>query len=520
MSTLKSQDRPQEFHQSLAFFASDLFHKVQVSGIFPDSKHFADATPKVAWEEVYHQFELQSSLPDFSLIEFVNDNFILPKPIQLEHQTKHKTVCAHIEALWSVLMKQPDQQSKNSLLPLNFPYLVPGGRFREIYYWDSYFTALGLMVSGRKSLVKSMVKNFIQLQQSIGCIPNGNRSYYYSRSQPPVLGMMVDMLFATEEENEDPQFLRQCVEAMEIEYAYWMQGSEKLSDSFQTNRHVLKMPNGGYLNRYWDEQASPRPESYREDMHAAANKHGDEKLLFYRNIRAACESGWDFSSRWLADPHDLESIQTTNIVPVDLNCLMYKLEVLLSRYWLKLGESQKSSEFLQKSDTRKATIQAYLWDTENSYFVDFNLKTKMQSNVLSLAGVLPLFTELASQSQADAVAHRLTNQFLCDGGLITTLCQSEQQWDAPNGWAPLQWFAVKGLQHYQHHATATHIMQKWIATVEHYYDVHGSLMEKYNVKEIEHVAQGGEYEVQHGFGWTNGVTLAFYQLLEKASAQA
>ncbi|MEP4889414.1 MAG: alpha,alpha-trehalase TreF [Aliiglaciecola sp.] len=520
MSKVKVLNPPQEFTDSLTFFDSALFHQVQTSGLFKDSKQFADATPKTSWSKIYHEFERQSAQANFNLADFVTEFFSLPEPIELEQHIVHKTVAEHVEALWPVLMKQPDEQGNNSLLPLKRPYIVPGGRFREIYYWDSYFTALGLLHSGRRELVKSMLLNFIQLQQSIGCIPNGNRSYYYSRSQPPILAMMADLLVSSDTETSDTQFLTQCTEAMETEYAFWMQGAEQLSQPYEAHRHVVRMPNGGLLNRYWDDQGTPRPESYAEDMHAAADKHGDEKTHFYRNIRAACESGWDFSSRWLADPEDLQSIQTTEIVPIDLNCLMYKLEVLLSNYWGKLGEQTKSLEYLQKSEQRKQNIQSYLWNAELGFYMDFNLLTQRQSKIISLAGVLPLFVALAEPSQAAAVASRLKNEFLSVGGLITTLCQTQQQWDAPNGWAPLHWFAVKGLQQYQQDDLASQIMQKWLSTVERYFQLNGSLMEKYNVQQIEYSAQGGEYEVQHGFGWTNGVTMAFYKMLEGESAQA
>ncbi|MDO6712961.1 alpha,alpha-trehalase TreF [Aliiglaciecola sp. 2_MG-2023] len=514
MSTLIGRQTAGNFEQSLAFFSSALFHQVQTSGLFTDSKHFADATPKTDWDEIYQQYEQQSASGHFKLAEFVEQYFSFPEPIKLAENVRYQTVAEHIEALWSLLQKQPDVDSKDSLLPLRFPYLVPGGRFREIYYWDSYFTSLGLLSSGRKELVKSMVLNFIQLQKDIGCIPNGNRSYYFSRSQPPVLGLMVDMLFKSEGNYKDLDFLKECVEAMDSEYAFWMAGAEQLSEPFQTHRRSVRMPNGGILNRYWDEQACPRAESYAEDIDSAEHKKDHEKSTFYRHIRAACESGWDFSSRWLADTEDLQSIQTTDIIPVDLNCLLYQLEVLLSQYWDLLGQKSKSQLYQQKSETRKVTIQSYFWDSTDNFYRDFNLKTTSQSAVMSLAGVLPLFVNLANHEQAEAVASRLENEFLCAGGLLTTLCQSSQQWDAPNGWAPLHWFAVKGLQQYQQNELATRIMQNWLANVEHYFQAHGSLMEKYNVKEIDHVAQGGEYEVQHGFGWTNGVTSAFYQLME------
>ena len=501
--------------QSLRFFSSEMFHQVQMSGMFDDSKQFADATPRVSWGEIYQQYQLQSTKAEFDLHAFVEHFFELPQPIELLPDHAQQDVAQHIEKLWERLLKQPDSQQANSLLALEYPYLVPGGRFREIYYWDSYFTALGLMESGREHIVESMIRNFIQLQQQVGCIPNGNRSYYYSRSQPPVLALMVELLTGADMLSLDSAFFASCLDAMESEYHYWMGGSEELTGDYQGHRHVVRMPNGGLLNRFWDPKALPRPESYREDIEAAATLPSHEQQQFFRNIRAACESGWDFSSRWLADPHDLKSIQTTDIIPVDLNSLLYKLELLLGEYFAALHDSDKASLYRQKAQQRINTINQYLWCDEQQMFVDFNIKTGRPSPVVSLAAAVPLFVGIANQQQAQSVASILEKKFLYPGGLVTTICQSDQQWDAPNGWAPLQWFAVKGLSRYGFDDLAMRVIKAWLNTVESYFAEHHCLMEKYNVASFEQAAKGGEYEVQHGFGWTNGVTLAFYAMLDK-----
>ena len=152
-----------------------------------------------------------------------------------------ENIISHIENLWTVLQRKSDLGIHgSSLLPLPYEYIVPGGRFREIYYWDSYFTMLGLKESGLHELMESMVRNFVHLIDNYGHMPNGNRTYYLSRSQPPVLSMMVDLLSEVKGEKVYTHYYP----AIEKEYLYWM-------DEYKTTRHVVKMPDGSTLNRYY-----------------------------------------------------------------------------------------------------------------------------------------------------------------------------------------------------------------------------------------------------------------------------
>jgi len=498
-----------------SFFESELFHCVQMSGVFKDSKTFADAKPNLSWSVIYDAFANKKDSKSFDIKLFVMEYFTLPTPINFNETTKANSVEEYIAFLWKKLERQPDQQTGSSLLPLSRPYVVPGGRFREIYYWDSYFTALGLIESGRADLLESMILNFIELQDQLGQIPNGNRHYYWSRSQPPVLSLMVE-LFIQHQSDKQAQlgknFLKTCIDGLEKEYTFWMSGAEKLSQVCNAERRVVKMSDGSLLNRYWDDQPTPRPESYREDIEEASAIPQSERPCFYRNVRAACESGWDFSSRWLKNPHSLESINTTNIVPIDLNCLLLKLEQVLAKYHLLVGHSEKSRAFSKKENHRKLAIDKYLWNAHSGFYFDYDIEAKSITSIESLAAVLPLFVEIANEHQAGQVKNRLANQFLAPGGLLTTLSNSQQQWDSPNGWAPLHWFAVAGLKNYRFNELSNEIVERWINTVESYFNQHAQLMEKYDVLKPQNVAQGGEYEVQHGFGWTNGVTLAFYRM--------
>ena len=284
-----------------------LFVAVQMAALYTDGKAFPDAIPKSSPETSladYHR--LDPKLPD-ALKAFVAGHFELPS----EHDAAPAlpagaAITAHIDALWSVLTRETVNAPRwSSLLPLPRPYVVPGGRFREMYYWDSYFTMLGLLESGRADLVKDMVEDFASLIERYGHVPNGTRTYYLSRSQPPFFFLMVGLLNAGDPAEAYARFLPQ----LKREYAFWMAGADQLPAG-GSHRRVIAMPDGTVLNRYWDDRDTPRDESYREDTELARTSHRPAKQV-YRDIRAAAESGWDFGSRWFADGHTLASIATT-----------------------------------------------------------------------------------------------------------------------------------------------------------------------------------------------------------------
>jgi alpha,alpha-trehalase len=504
----KSDCLTSQLQDSLDFFDSEFFKAVQLSGIFKDSKTFADAIPKIPFNEISEKYKAKKKkdLP-LDLHEFINDFFNIPIYEDILIKEKHTDINEYITALWLKLERPSDQETSGSLLPLQRPYVVPGGRFREVYYWDTYFTALGLIESNRIDLIESLLANFVQLQSHYGCIPNGNRSYYISRSQPPIIGLLVELLLPHMENQK--QFLASNIVAIETEYKFWMQGHEDLSADNTEHRRVVKMPDGSFLNRYWDDNASPRPESYREDVELLNESKPADEEAFYRNIRAACESGWDFSSRWLGRDYSLASIRTTRILPIDLNCLLYKQEMLLSQYYSMLENNNTSLRYADYASTRKNAINRYMWSPKHAFFMDYDLDKQDQSVIKSLAGVLPLFVELSNAQQAEQVGKVIEQQFLKKGGLVTTAINTSQQWDSPNGWAPLHWFTVQGLLQYKQNPLAEKIQRRWLKTVELYFSQTGKLMEKYNVCQQSDEAKGGEYDVQEGFGWTNGVYQAF-----------
>lgn len=482
-----------------------LFEAVQLSRIYADGKSFPDAIPKSEPSAIMKAYLAQKNSKGFNLKNFVDQHFNLPESHTALYQSDIKAgIEKHLDTLWAVLQRNPDTVSayKTSLLPLPKPYLVPGGRFREVYYWDSYFTMLGLKEAHKTKLIKDMVDNFAYLINTYGFIPNGNRTYYLTRSQPPFFAAMVQLLC---QDNPDVK-LSDYTGALEKEYYFWMKGADQLVPGKAIN-HVVRLNDGTVLNRYYDAGDQPREESYRED-NEAAKLTSQNPAVFLRNVRSAAESGWDFSSRWFADGKNYSQIITTDLLPVDLNTLLYNLERTIATANKVSGDMKKALLFSNKADKRKAAILKYCWNPSQNFFTDYNWKTRKYSNQLTLAAAFPLYFKLATAAQAKAVSQKFAKDFLKSGGLITTLKTTGEQWDAPNAWAPLQWVSISGLQHYGYHKLADTISNRWMNLNIAVFKETGKLMEKYDVVESKSKGGGGgEYPLQDGFGWTNGVLL-------------
>ncbi len=485
-----------------------LFKDVQLQKVFPDIKTFADCIPKRKPADIVSDYNHLRNNPTakISLKGFVEANFDVPVNPQNNYQSdKSDDMSTHIKRLWTVLKRNPDEiKEGSSLLALPYPYIVPGGRFHEIYYWDSYFTLLGLEESGETKMIENMVNNFAYLINTYGFIPNGNRSYYITRSQPPFFALIVKILA----DIKGKQVYVQYKDALQKEYNYW-------TDKTARTKHNVKMSDGSVLSRYYDRENTPRPESFSADYELVEGKFSKKKTArMYLDIRSAAESGWDFGSRWFADGKNLSSIQTTNLIPVDLNGLLYQLELVLARCYKESGDLKQEKNYLQKAKTRKAGIQHYCWNEKQKWYFDYNTGTKKQSTQMVLSGVTPLFFEISSKQNAAGMAGTIQKYFLKYGGVVTSLINTHQQWDSPNGWAPLQWMTVKGLINYNQPVLAKEIAIRWIKLNKDVYQRSGKLMEKYNVVDVNVEAGGGEYDGQDGFGWTNGVLLKLLKLYE------
>jgi alpha,alpha-trehalase len=477
----------------------ELFVDVQTKKILADQKSFVDSEPKYSVKEILEAYRNERGKANFNLKDFYRAHFDL-KSIETSETFSFKTVEEHINHLWDLLTKYPGNEN-GTLIPLPEKFIVPGGRFREIFYWDSYFTMLGLQVSRRVDLIESMVKNFAYLIDEFGFIPNGNRTYFLTRSQPPFFSLMVELL----SEEVGKEVLTAYMPQLQREYDFWMSGSELLNEKNISEKRVVRMQDGEMLNRYWDALNTPRPEGYMNDM-KTFEKSGEKDPEIFRHIRGAAESGWDFSARWFGDKKNIGTICTCDLIPVDLNCLIFNLEKTLEEAYRLKGDAANGEKFHAKAVEREAAIQKYLWQEKEEVFTDYDFLNRRATQVVNMSMSYPLVFKIASQKQAESVKDHFEKKFLQPGGLLSTLIESGEQWDAPNGWAPLQWMAYLAMKGYGFDKFAARIAINWMRSVEHVFQATGRLTEKYNVVETKN-AGGGEYPNQDGFGWTNGVYL-------------
>ena len=485
--------RPQRIDPTPAELYGPLFAAVQERGILGDGKTFVDAVPRRTVATILADFARFDG-DDAALLAFVRENFDLPALVGAAVPGKPAVpLREHIRALWPALARGPRSGAANSsALAVGHRHVVPGGRFREIYYWDSFFTLLGLVRDEERALADGIVDAMTDLIEEHGHVPNGARTYFLGRSQPPLYHMMVALL-----DYRRPDVAARRLAAMRREHSWWMHGADAIAPG-EASERVAMLANGSLLNRYWDPRDTPRDESWREDVATAAASDRPAAAV-YRDLRAGAESGWDFSSRWF-DGADLASIHTTGIVPVDLNAFLYGLEIAIAA----AGEDDAAA-FADRAAARRQAMQRHLWDAGRGIFCDYDLHARALRPQPTAAALAPLLAGVATRAQADATADFVADHLLAPGGLRTTLVRSGEQWDSPNGWAPLQWIAVAGLRRYGHAATARTLAERWVATVEAAYARTGLIFEKYDV-EARTFGGGGEYEPQVGFGWTNGVT--------------
>jgi alpha,alpha-trehalase len=469
------------YYRSLA----EIFQRAHLEKIHPDGKAITDAIPLHSYQKIEKSYQLDKDDPSFNLKSFFEKNFNYPQAISSGYETnKNDDIETHIKKLWGVLSRQPvNLEPTSSLINLPHPYIVPGGRFGEVYYWDSYFTMIGMMKHGLEDRVEAFIDNFAYLIKTIGYIPNGNREYYLGRSQPPFFSLMIELLAS----KKGDIIFEKYREELELEYQFF----QAVSRSYTYKNY--------FITTYFDTNNTPRMEMYGDDVLLA--KEINDKSNFYRNVRAACESGWDFSSRWLADPNDLSSIKTCDIIPIDLNCLLYKLEDTLGKY----SSFDKKESYQLKAEARKKMINDLLWNESHNCYMDYDIKEEKHTSIYSAAAIFPLFMKISTPKQAKSVAAMVEEKLLKGGGITSTHLTTHHQWDAPNGWAPLQWIAYIGLKNYGFTELANTIKSRWMSLIEKVFANTGKLMEKYNVFDLSLEAGGGEYDVQDGFGWTNGV---------------
>jgi alpha,alpha-trehalase len=492
--------RPQSPDKALG----EIFSAVQSSNVFGDGKTFADLVPKTRVRSIKQEYDLLKKDPNFDLREFISRHFYDLSTVQKKDDYKvdlSDSIDQHIEKLWTHLERR-NRRNRGSLIALPYSYIVPGGRFNEQFYWDSYFIMRGLAVDDQWDVIEGMVKNAAYLIRKFGHVPTANRTYFLSRSQPPLFSHMVRLLASKKGE----QTLLTYLPYLLAEYRFWMKGRNKLTVAeHRAFLRVAEMPDGTVLNRYYDNLVTPRPESLREDTETAHRSASRDPDRLYLHLRAAAESGWDFSSRWFADGKDINTIHAADIIPVDLNALLFDMETTLADIYSSIRQPVLARRFQHQAERRARAVTEYCWNEETGLFHDYNFHHHEQTDIKSAASATVLFSGMATKEQAARIAATLEKEFLFPGGLVTTLNQTDQQWDSPNGWAPIHLFAVEGLRRYGHRKLADTIRKRWLTLNELVFSEHHRMVEKYNVVDKSKLGGGGEYPVQDGFGWTNGV---------------
>uniref|UniRef100_A0A158R5V2 Trehalase n=1 Tax=Syphacia muris TaxID=451379 RepID=A0A158R5V2_9BILA len=516
-----------QLSKQLIYCNGPLLDAVQQSKMFHDCKHFVDMPLKLdpsSTLEDWQNLVNSGKLDDMSLRMFIEKHFDEPggeldeiQPIDFNPDFSFDNIACpsyrqwakELHQKWPMLCRKVSDRvlaepQRFSLIVLPKPFVVPGGRFREMYYWDSFFTMKGLLASKMYQTVRGMIENMGHLVDQFGYIPNGNRVYYLNRSQPPLLTWC---LYSYYEASGDKDFLLAGMKWLEKELQF-----------FQSKKSIQLPGIPSLLYRYHVITDGPRPESYREDVETAMYiEDVVEKKRLWGDIAAAAESGRDFSSRWFSnegpEAGKMGSTRTSSILPVDLNAIICGNWSLMAKLYIILGDKEKSQLCWKNFEAMRKAIYQVFWNEERGCWFDYDIANRRHVDVYQDTNFFPLFTGCTHDGFDSTVVVNYMERIGAlgyPGGLPSSLVTSGQQWDFPNAWAPTTWVVIQGLRAHGKHELAFQIANKWIRKN---YDIWlctgGRMFEKYNVASecIRALGGGGEYDVQEGFGWTNGVIL-------------
>ncbi|XP_056648764.1 trehalase-like [Diorhabda sublineata] len=524
---------------SLIYCQGKLLETVQSARIFSDSKSFVDMGQRQCPEETLKNFKKFMAHHDDTptsedVAKFVKDNFIEGKelvdwippdfvknPSFLENieDLKVRAFAQSLVSIWPDLARKVDEsvnknQDKHSLIYLPNGFMIPGGRFKEIYYWDTYWIIKGLLLSEMNETVKGILDNFLSLVNRYGFVPNGSRVYYLNRSQPPLLSLMVSLYI---DATEDIDWLRKNIHTLEKELVWFL-------------KHRTIIVNNHRMARYACQSGTPRPESYYEDILTCQSIKNHQKEQCYKNIKSAAESGWDFSSRWFFNGYnhshsELSDTDTFRIIPVDLNSFLCKAFKEISRFFSLLKNKNKSQEWSDKADKLQMGIQKLLYSEEDGVWYDYDIKSGKHRKMFYPSNLTPLWTgdfNKTSETGKKVVQYLKENQIDdFKGGIPTSLTQTGEQWDLPNAWPPLQEIVILGLKNIEDPTAsdmAKDLAARFVGSCMLGYEKSKVVYEKYDSTTPGTTGGGGEYNPQTGFGWTNGVLLSlidtFYKLLK------
>eukprot|EP01138_Halocafeteria_seosinensis_P013871 gb/GECG01014164.1/.p1 GENE.gb/GECG01014164.1/~~gb/GECG01014164.1/.p1 ORF type:complete len:689 (+),score=57.66 gb/GECG01014164.1/:1-2067(+) len=557
------------------FCHGPLLKAVQLSGIFEDSKTFVDMPMRDEPEAILQRFhkvfpnEEAAQNSPHQLKHFVNQHFanvsgsltpaippdFVSFPTIAEDQTNEtlRNWTVSINRIWLTLSRKPSSlvdifPQRFSLLNSKHPLIIPGDRFRESYYWDTYWIIMGLQRCGMTTTALYLVENLLGYVERFGFVPNGGRVYYLTRSQPPLLSEMTLLLYektlesANDMSSGNISLLSFAGPLLETEYDTFMDVHSVQLPSLSESETVT-------LNRYNANTSLPRPESYLTDYDHARN-HGInpssvEARRLYHQIASGAETGWDFSSRWLQNNSDFATIGTDKVIPVELNTILYRMELNLALINTILDQinpamnltKHNASYYIARANERVEAMTTYLWDENCSCWKDYILATESEnttgkmSDQISPANYVPiwgacgpialnmshscLFDHANGTLVTNVVESLNTSSLLQEGGVLTTLVETGQQWDSPNSWAPLNHWLISGLKGIGTLKTekfARDLARLWLRSNLIGFQENNSMFEKYDAYKPGETGAGGEYTPQVGFGWTNGVALDLLSL--------
>lgn len=414
--------------------------------------------------------------------------------------------------IWPVLARKvrpevKQHQERYSLISVPNGFIVPGGRFREFYYWDSYWIIQGLLISDMHETARGMIDNFIYIVNKYGFVPNGGRVYYLNRSQPPLLTLMAA---AYMRHTQDIDWLKTNIKSLDKELRYWL--DNKLT--------TVKKDGAEYtLAHYQVKSTTPRPESYSQDV-ATAALFDDEaaRQNCYAELKSGAETGWDFSTRWIFDPNgthhaNLSYIEASRVIPVDLNSFLCSDFKEIARFYKILGDHKNAQFWNAKYKYWQNAIEKVLWDETDGIWYDYDRIEQQPRRLFFPSNVAPLWATILPEDVTEKFAKRAFNYLkekqVLDfpGGIPTSLINSGEQWDYPNAWPPLQAFIIQGLDRAGLQQEAENLARKWLkANIRGFMNSH-EMFEKYDALVSGKFGGGGEYTVQSGFGWSNGVAL-------------
>jgi alpha,alpha-trehalase len=491
---------------------------------YNDGMSLALATPKRSYSEIAAEYAARREETGFSPVEFWDENFDTPEPeARLSPATPGMTLDEYTLAIRPEFI-HPSVENGNFDIWLPYDRSVAGaGRFSQhSFLWDGYHMAAGYREDGRWDLVLNTVDNYEHQVNRFGHGLNGSAANLATRAQLPYFSNEVSMLA---DEYGDEALVR-YLPAMEKEYQdYWMDGKQQL-DSLpddgraHSHRTLVRLPLGNgkfaYLNRFWDDDDGPRLESYKEDFELGElvtrglqGELRDRRLKkLYKDVRGGAASGWDFSSRWLKDGKSMETINTTDIIPIDLQCMLARTEQMLARAHRAAENIEESWQYELLFSQRIEAINKINWDPKDKIYRDYNYVQKQQTSIESAAMAYPLYVGISNVEQTHGVARAINDKLLFRGGVVATTTEdSDQQWDGKNVWAPPNWAAARGLARMAHIFAesgagvdvrplielAERVRENYTSGVQAAFKATRGIPEKHNGEEPHRIGTGGEY---------------------------